>query len=77
MAQDDFISIEVAAELSTLSIAALAQRRYQGLPPRFYKPSAKTVLYKRSEVLEWIEGSAQVQTGEANPSMAQRAAVAI
>jgi hypothetical protein len=59
----EFIQPSDVVELTGLSIAALAQLRYQGRGPRFYKPTPRTVLYKRSEVLDWLESSAQVRTG--------------
>ena len=61
---DDFITPEEVCELAAVTSTLLAQRRYKGLGPRFYKPTPKTVLYKRSEVLAWLEASAQTITGE-------------
>lgn len=48
----------------TLSKTNLAQRRYLGLPPTWLKPTPKTVLYKRSVVEAWLNGSERTQTGE-------------
>jgi hypothetical protein len=62
---EEFISPEAAGVITGLAPASLAQLRYTGKGPRFYKPTAKTVLYKRSEVLAWIEASAQTRTGTA------------
>ena len=59
----DFIQPSTVGEITGLSVAALAQLRYQGTGPRFYKPTPKTVLYKRSEVIAWVEASAQTRTG--------------
>ncbi len=59
----EFIQPAEVVELTGLSIAALAQLRYHGKGPRFYKPTPRTVLYKRSEVLAWLEASAQTKTG--------------
>ena len=56
--QDDFLHPTAVAELLGLTKAALAQMRYQGRGPRYYKPTSKTVLYKRSEVVAWIEAAA-------------------
>lgn len=42
----------------------LAQMRYKGDSGlKFYKPTAKTVLYSLEEVEEWIESSARYGTG--------------
>jgi len=60
---EDFIQPSTVGEITGLSVAALAQLRYQGKGPRFYKPTPKTVLYKRSEVIAWVEASAQTRTG--------------
>lgn len=48
-----------------LTIGALAQLRFTGKGPKFYKPTPKTVLYDEAEVLAWIESSARTQTGQA------------
>ncbi|TFD47619.1 MULTISPECIES: AlpA family transcriptional regulator [unclassified Cryobacterium] len=61
---EEFVLPIVAAELTGLTVGGLAQLRYNGRGPRFYKPTPKKVLYKRSEIIAWIEASAQVQTGE-------------
>ena len=61
---EEFILPAVAAELTGLTIGGLAQLRYMGRGPRFYKPTPKKVLYKRSEIIAWIEASAHMQTGE-------------
>ena len=59
----EFIQPTDVAELTGLSIAALAQLRHRGQGPRYYKPTPRTVLYKRAEVLAWLEASAQTKTG--------------
>ena len=60
--QEEFIQPVSVSEITGLSIAALAQLRYHGRGPRFYKPTPRTVLYRRSEVMEWVEQSAQTVT---------------
>lgn len=47
-----------------ISEAALAQRRYMGLPPVFLKPSPRVVLYRRSAVDAWLHQSEQSSTRE-------------
>ncbi|GAA2073940.1 hypothetical protein GCM10009840_04190 [Pseudolysinimonas kribbensis] len=54
---DDYLPPIAVQDLTGVSIAALAQLRHRGLGPRYYKPTPRTVLYKRSEVVAWIEGS--------------------
>jgi molybdenum cofactor biosynthesis enzyme MoaA len=41
----------------------LATLRFTGKGPKFRKPTPKTVVYLESEVVAWVEGSAQSQTG--------------
>lgn len=60
--ESEFIQPEVVCEITGLSRGALAQLRHFGRGPRFYKPTPRTVLYKRSEVIEWVESSAQTRT---------------
>lgn len=59
----DFMQPAEVSDLTGLSVGALAQLRYQGSGPKFYKPTPRAVLYKRSEVIAWVEASAQTRTG--------------
>lgn len=61
--EDEYLHPADVSGLTGVSVGALAQLRYQGTGPKFYKPTPRTVLYKRSEVLDWIEGSARTSTG--------------
>lgn len=38
--------------------AILEDRRKRKVDPRFYKPSLRTVVYRESDVLAWVLGSA-------------------
>ncbi|WP_254259449.1 helix-turn-helix transcriptional regulator [Leucobacter chinensis] len=61
--EEPFITPEQVCEAQEgLSKAHLAQLRFKGTGPRFYKPTPRTVFYKLSEVREWIESSAQTST---------------
>jgi predicted DNA-binding transcriptional regulator AlpA len=60
--EHEFIQPAEVKEITGLSIATLAHLRYQGEGPRFYKPTPRTVLYKRSEVFDWLESSVQDAT---------------
>lgn len=60
---EEYIQPEVVEQMTGINTAALAQLRYQGRGPRFYKPTPRKVLYKRSDIIAWIEGSAQTRTG--------------
>ena len=59
---DEFIKPVQASEITGMSEGALAQLRYCGKGPRFFKPTRRTVLYRRSEVVAWVEASAQSST---------------
>jgi hypothetical protein len=67
--EHEFIQPADVKEMTGLSIASLAHLRYEGGGPRFYKPTPRSVLYKRSEVIEWLEASAQ-NSGVARPARA-------
>jgi hypothetical protein len=43
---------------------ALAQLRFKGMGPAFLKPTAKTVCYRESDIIAWLEGSARTKTGQ-------------
>lgn len=60
---EQFINIDQALALMPgMSKGHLAQLRYTGSGPRFYKPTPRTVFYKESEVLAWLEESVQTTT---------------
>ena len=56
--EEEFVQPAVAGEMLGLSISALSQLRYHGRGPKYYKPTARIILYKRSDVNAWIEASA-------------------
>lgn len=58
----EYIHPREASEISGFSLSALAQMRHTGKGPRYYKPTSRTVLYKRSEVIAWVEASARTST---------------
>lgn len=53
---------EVVSRMPGMTKGNLAQLRYTGKGPKFYKPSPRVVLYKWSDVQNWIEGHAQTKT---------------
>jgi phage terminase Nu1 subunit (DNA packaging protein) len=59
---DRYISAAEAAEMLKLNVTSLATLRSKGMGLRFYKPTPRKVLYKYSEVIDWIENSAQYAT---------------
>jgi predicted DNA-binding transcriptional regulator AlpA len=64
-ADDEWLTLPQAATLMRMTRAAIAQLRYRGIGPTFYRLSAKTILYKRSEVIEWMESRACTRTDDA------------
>ena len=56
---EEFITPEAASQISGFSEQALAQLRYRGGGPKFYKPTSRKVLYRRSEVMAWVDASAR------------------
>lgn len=63
-ADDEWLTLNEAAEVMHMTKAALAQLRFRGLGPTFYRLSAKTILYKRSGVITWMESRACQRTDD-------------
>jgi predicted DNA-binding transcriptional regulator AlpA len=63
-ADDEWLTLPQAASLMRMTKAAIAQLRYRGVGPQFYRISAKTILYKRSEVVAWMESRACTRTDD-------------
>lgn len=56
---DRFLSPEMVCEMVPgMTHAILEDRRKRKVDPRFYKPSLRTVVYRESDVLAWVLGSA-------------------
>jgi predicted DNA-binding transcriptional regulator AlpA len=62
MDDDEWMKIPATAELTGTTIAGLAQMRHRGDGPVFYRITKKTILYKRSEVIAWMESRAHDRT---------------
>ena len=60
---EPFIQAREAGQIVGLSVAALAQMRYLGEGPVYYRPTPRTVLYRRSDMICWVEASAQAHHG--------------
>lgn len=43
----------------------LAQLRFTGKGPKFLKPTARTVVYREADVIEWLEASERISTAAA------------
>lgn len=54
----EFITIdEVLALVPCMTRANLATMRHNRVGPRFFKPTARTVLYDKKSVMDWVENS--------------------
>ncbi|PJJ62172.1 helix-turn-helix transcriptional regulator [Compostimonas suwonensis] len=40
----------------------LSQLRFKGRGPKFLKPTARTVVYRERDVIEWLEASERIST---------------
>ena len=60
---DPLFRPDEAAEYTGIPSGSLRNRRFRGLPPRFLKPTPKVVLYRKSDLDEWLNGSEQTITG--------------
>lgn len=56
---------QVAGIAPGFTVGALAQMRYKGVGPKYLKPSAKRVLYRRQDVVDWLEASERTGTAAA------------
>ncbi len=64
--ETDYLTPEQVCEIIPgMTKGKLAQLRLvSGKGPKFYKPTDRTVIYKRCEVLEWVENSVMTGTAE-------------
>jgi hypothetical protein len=53
---------QVCELIPGMTRAGLAQLRFRGLGPRYYKPSPKKVVYDLNECLAWLESTARSGT---------------
>lgn len=55
----EFLTIdEVLALVPCMTRDNLATMRHNGIGPQFFKPTARTVLYDKKSVVDWVEQSA-------------------
>lgn len=59
--EPDFITIQQVSEITGLSRSTLSQMRWHNTGPRWYQLSPRKHLYRRSDVLAWIEEKASRQ----------------
>ena len=63
-APEPFATPREIAEEFGFTVNALAQWRFVGSGPTFYRPTPRTIRYLRSEVRTWILESARTTTAE-------------
>lgn len=47
-----------------MTVGHLAQLRFTGVGPKFLKPTPRKVLYRRRDLIEWLEASERTSTAE-------------
>ena len=57
MTETEYLNPEQAGEYLHMTVGHLAQLRYRGEGPRYLKPTAKTVLYRLSDLKVWLDAS--------------------
>ncbi len=55
---------EVCELIPGMTKAKLAQMRFSGSGPSYFKPTAKTVVYDRDVVLEWLRSTERIGTSQ-------------
>ncbi|MEK0215913.1 hypothetical protein [Bifidobacterium mongoliense] len=59
------LTVSEASAYIPMPKGQLAQLRYTGKGPRFMKPTARTVLYRKGDIDEWLNASVRTSTVEA------------
>jgi hypothetical protein len=59
------LTIPEAAAYIPMQPGQLGQLRYSGRGPRFLKPTARTVLYRKGDIDDWLNASVRTSTAEA------------
>lgn len=49
-----------------LTVSNLGQMRFKGTGPRYLRPTPKTIVYRESDVIAWLEASERMSTAEAS-----------
>lgn len=57
MTEIEYLDPAEAGEYLHMTVGHLAQLRYRRQGPRYSKPTAKTVLYRRSDLEAWLSSS--------------------
>lgn len=62
--QEVRLTVPEAAAYIPMQPGQLAQLRYTGAGPKFLKPTARTVLYRKGDIDEWLNASVRTSTAE-------------
>lgn len=63
--EDEYLTPAQAIEvIPGMTVAHLAQLRFTGLGPKFLKPTPRKVLYRRRDLIDWLEASERTSTAE-------------
>lgn len=63
----DYLTPEEAAALVPgMTKNNLAQLRFSGRGPKFLKPTPRTVVYRRADIIGWLEASERTSTAAAS-----------
>lgn len=60
---DEYLTPAEAVELVPgMTVAGFAQLRFTGKGPRFLKPTPRKVVYRKADVIAWLEASERTST---------------
>lgn len=60
---DEYLTPAEAVKLVPgMTVAGFAQLRFTGKGPKFLKPTPRKVVYRRSDIIEWLEASERTST---------------
>ncbi|MBT2474228.1 hypothetical protein J7E68_06460 [Microbacterium sp. ISL-103] len=64
--EDEYLTPAQAIDvIPGMTVAHLAQLRFTGAGPKFLKPTPRKVLYRRRDLIEWLEASERTSTAQA------------
>lgn len=65
MIENEYLTPKQTAErFPMFTVAHLAQLRYTGSGPKYLRPTPRRIIYRLSDVIEWIESSERTGTAE-------------
>ncbi|MEL5990748.1 helix-turn-helix transcriptional regulator [Microbacterium phosphatis] len=55
---------EVTGLIPGMTKSNLAQLRFKGQGPKFLRPTPRTIVYRRTDVIAWLEASERTSTAD-------------